>query len=216
MPKTKSRLCGKVDVLEVIGEFYVSDEAENSAQPLKNLKLNASSDLLINKKKQLNESVDVEWVQIFHHRRIFEKYLDVSKFRFKYRHLKSTYMNVVLGLIETLCQSPQEVSDDDLDETFVAVSYVAKGGLKVEEVKEKKKKVANGKARLQQMEDALKQKCLDLKALVDKEKKIFLWPMLLSRSNSMMLFDLLVFSETYSMIVLGVVGVLVEYETDGD
>ncbi|ESQ46916.1 hypothetical protein EUTSA_v10028067mg [Eutrema salsugineum] len=101
LANVKSRLCGKVDDLEVIGEFDVSDEAENSAQPLKKLKLNASSDLLINKKKQLNESVD------------------------------STYMNVVLGLIETLCQLSQQLSDDDLDEATVAVSYVAKGGLKV-------------------------------------------------------------------------------------
>ncbi|ESQ46909.1 hypothetical protein EUTSA_v100280581mg, partial [Eutrema salsugineum] len=76
---------------------------------------------------------------------------------------------------------PQELTDDDLDEASVAVSYVAKGGLKVdwleeklEEVKERKKKVNNGKARLQKMEEELQkltQKCLDLIALVDKEKE---------------------------------------------
>lgn len=82
-------------------------------------------------------------------RRIFEKHQDfASKFHLKNRHLKSTYMNVLLGEIETLCQLPEELSDDDLNETSVAVSYVAKGGFKVdwlekklEEVKEKKKKV---------------------------------------------------------------------------
>ncbi|CAH2080088.1 unnamed protein product [Thlaspi arvense] len=56
---------------------------------------------------------------------------------------------------------------------------MAKGGFtvdwlekKLEEVKENKKKVDTGKARLQQMEQELQklnQKCLDLKALMEKE-----------------------------------------------
>lgn len=88
-------------------------------------------------------------------------------------------MNVLLGVIETLCQFPQELSDDDLDETSAALSYVEKGGFevdwlekKLEEVKEKKKKVDIGMVSLQQMEEELEklnQKCLDLKALVEKE-----------------------------------------------
>lgn len=111
---------------------------------------------------------------------IFERHPDfASNFRPKNRHLKSTYMNVLLGLIKTLCQLPEELSDDDLDEASVAVSYVENGGFKLDwlekmpvEVKEKKKKVETGKARLQETEEELQKlnkKCLELKAFLEKE-----------------------------------------------
>jgi len=89
-------------------------------------------------------------------------------------------MNVLLGIIETLCQLPAELSDTDLDEASIAVLFVSQGGFKVDwlekklkEVKEKKKNVDNGKARLQQIEEDLQklnQKRLDLKDILDKEK----------------------------------------------
>jgi len=111
---------------------------------------------------------------------IFERHPDfASKFRPKNRHLKSTYMTVLLGLIKTLCQLPEELTDDDLDEASVAVSYVENGGLRLDwlekklaEVKAKKKKVETGKARLQRAEEELQklnQKCLELKAFLEKE-----------------------------------------------
>lgn len=114
-------------------------------------------------------------------RRIFERRLDfASKFRPKRRHLKSSYMNVILGLIETLCQLPEELSDDDLNEASVALSYVANGGFQVEwlskqlkEVNDRREKVDNGMVRVQQMEkkfQKLNQECLDLKSLLEKEK----------------------------------------------
>ncbi|VVB04062.1 unnamed protein product [Arabis nemorensis] len=147
------KIVAEIDVLEVIGELDVSEEAESSTQPLKKMKLNVSS----------VESVDVSGFQVLPAqvesvKRIFEKYPDfASNLRSKNRHLKSTYMNVLLGLIETLCQSPQALSDDDLDEAFVA-----KGGFRVDwlekmldEVKAKKKKMDSGKARLQEMEEEL-------------------------------------------------------------
>ncbi|CAA0387201.1 unnamed protein product [Arabidopsis thaliana] len=94
--------------------------------------------------------------------------------------LKTLYMNVLLGIIETLCQLPAELSDTDLDEASIAVLFVSQGGFKVDwlekklkEVKEKKKKVDNGKARLQQIEEDLQklnQKRLDLKDILDEEK----------------------------------------------
>ncbi|KFK35077.1 hypothetical protein AALP_AA5G232300 [Arabis alpina] len=133
----------------------------------------------------VNESVDVNGFQVLPSqvdtvKRIFEKYPDfASEFRSKNRHLKPTYMNVLLGLIEMLCQSPQELSDDDLDEASVAVSFVANGGFKLdwlekmlEEVTAKKKKMDSGKARLQEEEELHKynQKCLELKTLLEKEK----------------------------------------------
>ncbi|ESQ46911.1 hypothetical protein EUTSA_v10028047mg, partial [Eutrema salsugineum] len=115
-------------------------------------------------------------------KRIFEKYPDfASKFHYENRYLKSAYMNLLLGIIETLCQQqPLELSDDDLHEASVAISIVKKGGFevdwlekKLEQLKEKKKQVETGQSRLQQMEDEMQkynQKCLDLKALMEKEK----------------------------------------------
>ncbi|CAH2080087.1 unnamed protein product [Thlaspi arvense] len=135
----------------------------------------------------LDETVDVNGFQVLPSqvealRRIFKRYPDFSStFIFKNRHLKSTYMNLLLGIIETLCQAPQELSDADLKEASVAVSNVANVGFKVDwldkmlkEVKEKKKKVDVGKASVEQMEEELQkynQKCLDLKALVKKKKE---------------------------------------------
>ncbi|VVB04063.1 unnamed protein product [Arabis nemorensis] len=159
----------------------------------------AKSNDLLNKTRQMSKSVDVNGFQVLPSqvesvKRIFEKYPDfASTFRSKNQHLKSTYMNVLLGLIETLCQSPQELSDDDLEEASVAVSFVAKGGFKLDwlekmltEVKAKKKKVDSSKARMRQMEEDLQkynQKCLELKALLEKEKEF------ISAASVPLLFD---------------------------
>ena len=111
---------------------------------------------------------------------IFEKHPDfASKIRSNNQHLKSTYMNVLLGLVETLCQLPEKLSDDDFGEASAAVSYLTQVGFKVdwleeklEEVQEKKTKVNTGKAQLQHMEEEFKvlnKKCLELKDLVEKQ-----------------------------------------------
>lgn len=55
-----------------------------------------------------------------------------SKFHQKNRHLKLMFMNVLIGLIETLFQLLQELYDDDLNEASFAVSYVENGGFKVD------------------------------------------------------------------------------------
>ena len=118
--------------------------------------------------------------QVAYVRCIFEKHPDLaSKVRSNSQLLKSTYMNVLLGLIETLCQLPEKLSDDDLDEASAAVSYLTQVGFKVdwleeklEEVREKKTKVYTGKAQLQHMEEEFKvlnKKCLELKDLVEKQ-----------------------------------------------
>ncbi|AEE79774.2 TRAF-like family protein [Arabidopsis thaliana] len=152
----------EINDLEVIGKLDVSEETS----PVK-------------------ESIDVNGFQVLPSqvesvKCIFERHPDfASKFRPKNRHLKSTYMTVLLGLIKTLCQLPEELTDDDLDEASVAVSYVENGGLRLDwlekklaEVKAKKKKVETGKARLQRAEEELQklnQKCLELKAFLEKE-----------------------------------------------
>ncbi|XP_019085091.1 PREDICTED: MATH domain and coiled-coil domain-containing protein At3g58370-like isoform X2 [Camelina sativa] len=180
----------EIDVLEVIGNFDVSEESEEENQPLKKIKLdNDDNDAVsidfLNVASPVMESIDVNGFQVLPSqvesvKCIFERHPDfASRFRPKNRHLKSSYMNVLLGLIKTLCQLPEELSDDDLEEASVAVSYVEKGGFKLDwlekklaEVKAKKKKVEIGKARLQQTEEELhrlNQRCLDLKALLEKE-----------------------------------------------
>ncbi|XP_010431454.1 PREDICTED: MATH domain and coiled-coil domain-containing protein At3g58380 [Camelina sativa] len=124
---------------------------------------------LLNKTQELKESIDVNGFQILPSqvesvKRIFERYPDIaSQVRLKKRSLRTTYMNVLLGIVETLCQLPAEISDDDLDEASAAVSDVAQGGFKVdwlekklEEVKEKKKNVDIGKSCLQKVERTLK------------------------------------------------------------
>ncbi|KAG7561316.1 MATH/TRAF domain, partial [Arabidopsis thaliana x Arabidopsis arenosa] len=126
------------------------------------------------------ESNDVNGFQVLPSQ-IFEIYPNIAtEVRSMNPCLRKTYMNLLLGIIETLCQLPGELSDSDLNEASVAVLYVAQGGFKVDwlekkvkEVKEKKKKVDTGKARLQQMEEDLQklnQKRLDLKDILEKEK----------------------------------------------
>ncbi|KAG2258370.1 hypothetical protein Bca52824_077664 [Brassica carinata] len=161
------KIVAEVNVLQVIGES--DDESEGSqeaVQPMKKTRMNeygtGSRDL---HKETLvgNETVDVNG---FH----------VSTLQ----HLKSSHINALLGLIETLCKLPEKLSDDDLAEASAAVSYLMQVGFKVdwlekklEEVKEKKKKMDTGKAQLQHREEELQKltkKCSDLKDLVEKEK----------------------------------------------
>ncbi|XP_048597205.1 MATH domain and coiled-coil domain-containing protein At3g58370-like [Brassica napus] len=179
------------DELEIVGEVDILQAIEGSqeaAQPKKRRKMDdygtGSSDL--HKETRVgNETVDVNGFQVSTSqvasvRCIFEKHPDfASKVRSNNQHLKSSYINVLLGLIETLCQLPEKLSDDDLDEASAAVSYLTQVGFKVdwleeklEEVREKKTKVYTGKAQLQHMEEEFKvlnKKCLELKDLVEKQ-----------------------------------------------
>ncbi|KAF2617452.1 hypothetical protein F2Q68_00041733 [Brassica cretica] len=176
-----------LDVLEVTVQSDASEGSQEAAQPMKKTKMTdygtGSSDL--HKETQVGkETIDVNGFQVStsqvaYVRCIFEKHPDfASKIRSNNQHLKSTYMNVLLG-VETLCQLPEKLSDDDFDEASAAVSYLTQVGFKVdwleeklEEVKEKKTKVNTGKAQLQHMEEEFKvlnKKCLELKDLVEKQ-----------------------------------------------
>ncbi|ESQ44249.1 hypothetical protein EUTSA_v10006449mg [Eutrema salsugineum] len=113
--------------------------------------------------------------------RLFEKHPEVAlEFRSKNPHLRTGYINVLLRLTQKLGKSPQELSNDELSDAGVALTYMADAGFDMgwldkilEEVKEKKKKEEACLARLQEMKEQLKplkQKCLELEAQVDKEK----------------------------------------------
>ncbi|CAA7060677.1 unnamed protein product [Microthlaspi erraticum] len=132
------------------------------------------------------ETMDVNGIQVLRSQvgfvsRLFEKHPDVAlEFRSKNPHLRTGYINVLISLTQKLGQSPQELSNDDLSDVGVALTYMTNAGFKMgwlektmEEVKEKKKKEEACLAKLHEMEENLEQlklKCLDLEAQVEKEK----------------------------------------------
>jgi len=112
---------------------------------------------------------------------IFERHPDIaSEFGPKNQHLRSAYMNVLLSLIKTMCQSTQELSKDDLSDADAALAYLTDAGLnlnwleeKLEEVSEKKENEEAGETRVHEIEEELKElklKCSNLEAQLEKEK----------------------------------------------
>ncbi|AEE79781.1 putative protein [Arabidopsis thaliana] len=117
-------------------------------------------------------------------RRILERHPDISvEFRGKNQQLRNACMNFLLSLIETMCQSLEELSNEDLVEADVALTYLRDAGFKVDwlekkldQLKEKKEEEMSGLARLHEIEEnlvILKQKWSDLGALAEKEKADF-------------------------------------------
>lgn len=79
---------------------------------------------------------------------IFERHPDIAVgFRSKNQLLRKTSMNFLLNLIKTLCQSLQDLSTEDLEDTDIALTYLKDVGFEVDwlewildDVKEKKDK----------------------------------------------------------------------------
>ncbi|CAL9247678.1 unnamed protein product [Arabidopsis halleri] len=165
----------EVDVLQVIGKLEVSEES----QPLKRIKLKHNG-------ASVKESIDVNGFQVLPSqvesvKRIFERHPDMaSEFRAKNQHLRTSCINLLLNIIETLCQSLQDFSIDDLIQAKKALTYLKDSGFKVdwlerklEEVKTQRIEEQLCKTRLQELEEELnvsKQKCSDIEALLEKEK----------------------------------------------
>ncbi|KAG2325536.1 hypothetical protein Bca52824_008264 [Brassica carinata] len=178
----------EVDVLEVIGSFDESEESEESSRPLKKSKHGGGEESIDSLKEAHlgKETMNVNGFQVLVSqeesvRRIFEMHPDIADgFRAKNQHLRNACMSFLLSLIETLCVSLQELSNADLVEADVALTYVRDAGFKVdwlekklEIVKEKKEKEKCSLIRLEEMKDKLlelKQKCSVLEALVEKEE----------------------------------------------
>ncbi|OAP06825.1 hypothetical protein AXX17_AT3G38570 [Arabidopsis thaliana] len=103
------------------------------------------------------------------------------KFRAKNQRMRTSSINLLLNIIETMCQSLQDLSIDDLGQAEQALTYLENSGFKVdwlerklEEVKEKKMEEQIGKSRMQELEEELKvfkQRCSDIEALLEKEKQ---------------------------------------------
>ena len=65
-------------------------------------------------------------------RGIFERHSDLAeKFRAKNQHLRTACMNFLLSLSEMLHESLQELSNEDLVEADVALTYLKNAGFKV-------------------------------------------------------------------------------------
>ncbi|CAN8279887.1 unnamed protein product [Cochlearia groenlandica] len=114
-------------------------------------------------------------------RRIFEKHPDIAKeFRAKNQHLRNACMNFLLSLIDTLCQSLEELSNEDLVEADIALTYLKDAGFKVDwlekkldQLKENKEREQCGLVKLKEIEEhllILKLKCSEMDDLVEKEK----------------------------------------------
>ncbi|CAL9245924.1 unnamed protein product [Arabidopsis halleri] len=182
----------EINDLEVIGKLDVSEESEEANQPLKKIKLDDNDAVSIDSLNEISlvkESIDVNGFQVLPSqvesvRRIFEKHPEIAVgFQVKNQHLRKTFMNFLVNVIETLCQSLQELSNEDLVEVDIALTYLKDAGFKVDwlekkldQVKEKKEKEQSGLssvARLGTIEEELqklKHMVLDLEAQLQKEK----------------------------------------------
>ncbi|RID54464.1 hypothetical protein BRARA_G01787 [Brassica rapa] len=153
----------EIDVLEVIGKLDVTEETST-----------------------IIETMDVNGFQILpshaeYVSRMFERHSELaSEFRPKNPNLRTAYISFLLSVIETMCQSPQELSQDDLTDAYAAMGFMSDAGFKLDwlekkldEVSEKKKNEKSSEAGLQEMEEDLrdlKRKCSDMEAVVQKEK----------------------------------------------
>ncbi|CAA7060694.1 unnamed protein product [Microthlaspi erraticum] len=114
-------------------------------------------------------------------RQIFKSHPDIaSGFRPKNQQIRRAYMNELLSLIETLCQSPEKLSEDDLSNADDTLADLIDVGFKLDwlktklnEVSEKKKMEKGSVARIQKMEvqvQKLKLIFSDLETRLQKEK----------------------------------------------
>jgi len=112
---------------------------------------------------------------------IFERHPEIaSEIHPKNSSLRTGYMSLLLSLIETLSQSPQELSKDDLCDVYIAIGCMKNAGFKLDwlenklyEVAQKKEDDEAGETRLREMEEKLKDlklKCSKMEALVEEEK----------------------------------------------
>ncbi|CAD5326170.1 unnamed protein product [Arabidopsis thaliana] len=132
--------------------------------------------------QQVKESIDVNGFQVLPSqvesvRRIFKKHPDIAVgFQVKNQHLRKTFMSFLVNVIETMCQSLQELSNEDLVEVDIALTYLKDAGFKVDwlekkldHVKEKKEKEQSGLVILQGIEQQLHElmhKCEEKKSEV--------------------------------------------------
>ncbi|KAL0866987.1 hypothetical protein Bca101_046105 [Brassica carinata] len=157
------KIVAEIEVIEVIGKFDVTEETST-----------------------IIETMDVNGFQLLPSQmelvsRLLERHPEIaSDFCTKNPNLRTGYMSLLLSLIETLCQSPHELSNTDLGEADAALGSMTNAGFKLDwlekkldEMAEKKEREEAGEIRVQEIEEELKdlkQKCSDLESVLEKEK----------------------------------------------
>ncbi|XP_023638650.1 MATH domain and coiled-coil domain-containing protein At3g44800 [Capsella rubella] len=180
------KIIAEVDVLEVIGELDVSEES-HEVEPLKRMRLNGDDGAVSSHLDKETSLVDVNGFLVLPSqaesvKRIFEKHPDMAlEFRVKDQNMRTSCINLLLNIINTLCQSLQDLSTDDLSQEEKVLTYLKDSGFKVdwlerklEEVKNKKIEEQFSKTQIQVVEEKLKifkQKCSEIEALLEKEKE---------------------------------------------
>ncbi|VVB06162.1 unnamed protein product [Arabis nemorensis] len=97
-------IVAEVDILQVIGNSNESEETN----PLKKSKVESGSS-------------------------VSERHQDIAvEFRLMNKDMKKAGMNVLLRLTQMLCQTPQELSIDDIVEAENVVAYMKSSGVNVD------------------------------------------------------------------------------------
>ncbi|KAL1201591.1 MATH domain and coiled-coil domain-containing protein [Cardamine amara subsp. amara] len=134
----------------------------------------------------VKETMDVNGFEVFSSQvesvsYIFKRHPDIAMgFRPKNQQIRRAYMDALLSLIDMLCQSPEELTENDLSNADETLVDLTDAGFKLDwlktklnEISEKKKMEQVSGARLQTMEEQLqklKQMFLDVESLLQKEK----------------------------------------------
>ncbi|XP_019099736.1 PREDICTED: MATH domain and coiled-coil domain-containing protein At3g58360-like, partial [Camelina sativa] len=134
------KIVAEIEVLEVIGSLDVSEETST-----------------------IMETTDFNGFQLLPSQvgfvsHIFERHPEIaSEMRLKNPNLRTGYMSLLLSLIETLRQSPNELHKTEIDEAFAALRSMTDAGFKVDwlakklvELSEKKQKEEAGGTRMQE------------------------------------------------------------------
>ncbi|CAH8305954.1 unnamed protein product [Eruca vesicaria subsp. sativa] len=127
------KIIAEVDVLEVVGELDIQV---------------VTTDIVdINGFQVLASQVEAV-------NSLFKKHPNIaSNVRAENPHLRTTYMNVLLGLTKILCKSSKELSNSDLSEAYSALGFVIKAGFKLDWLEEALKEACE--IRIQEIEGKL-------------------------------------------------------------
>lgn len=112
--------------------------------------------------------------------RLFTRHPEIaSEFRVKNPNLRTGYMSLLLSLIETLRQSPHELSMADMAEAYAALGSMTDAGFKLDwlkkkldEMSEKKEKEEARVKEIKQELNVLYQKCADLVAQLEEKAEV--------------------------------------------
>ncbi|KFK35076.1 hypothetical protein AALP_AA5G232100 [Arabis alpina] len=147
-----------IDVFKVIGKLDVKDETSTSI---------VTEFMNVNGFELLPSQAKFMSRVLTRHPKI------ASEFRPMNPTLRTSYMSFLLGIIETMCHSPQNLSKDDTASAYAAVKCLTEAGFKLDwledkldevyEIKEKKE--FGGETHLKGMEDKLKMNNLDVDAI---------------------------------------------------